>query len=127
MAARPEPEFGPSGCGQCGFPHGRHWFGHSHDFVQPTDAQILARMLNRRALRDTPDLLMLPPIGATRLGHVLTPCELSSKSAARRARTTPIRWYCRECGRYCGRSGGTEYGAAAIHPCNSYDAEGNPL
>ncbi len=126
MSMRPEPEFGPSGCGQCGFPRGRHWFSHSHDFARPTDAQILARMLNRRALRATPDLLLLPPIGATRLGHVLTPCGLS-RLVARRAWSPPARWFCRVCGMYCGRSGGTEYGAAAIHPCKTYDVEGNPL
>lgn len=118
MSARPEPEFGPSGCGQCGFPKQLHWFDHS--FVQPTGAQILARMLNRRALRATPDLLRLPPIGATRLGHALIPCGLST-NAVRRAWATPTRWYCRACGMYCGRSGGVETGAAAIHPCKELE------
>lgn len=124
MSTRPEPEFGPSGCGQCSFPARFHWF--NHDFVQPTDTQILARMLNRRALRATPDLLLLPPIGATRLGHVLTPCGLS-RLVARRAWSPPARWFCRVCGMYCGRSGGVETGAAAIRPCPTYGVDGTPL
>lgn len=122
--AGPETEFGPSGCGQCGFPLGRHFF--THEFRTPTDAQILARMRNRRALRATPDLLMLPPIGATRLGHALIPCD-RSRYPARRAWSHPARWYYVSCGMYCRRSGGIETGAAAIHPCPTYDVNGDPL
>jgi hypothetical protein len=117
-------EFGPSGCGQCGFPKQLHL--PTHDFIQPTDAQILARMRNRRALRATPDLMLLPPIGATRLGHALTVCG-QSRLATRRAWSTPSRWFCRSCGMFCARSGGIETGAAAIHPCPTYDANGTPL
>jgi hypothetical protein len=120
MSGRAEPEFGPSSCGQCGFPQRGHWF--THDFAKPTDTQILARMRNRRALCATPDLLALPPIGATRLGHALVPCDMSKK-VARRILQTPVRWYCRDCGNYCGnycgRSGGIETGAAAIYPCTT--------
>lgn len=116
MATNSDPVLGPSGCGECGFPRRSHWF--THAFVQPTSAQILARMLNRRTLRTTPGLMALPPTGATNLGHTLAPCGMSTK-LERRARQTPSRWYCGTCGTYCYRSGGIDAGLAAVRPCTS--------
>lgn len=101
-------EFGPSGCGLCGFPQDSHFF--THDFQPPIQAEILQRMLKRRELRQNPDLRTKPPMVALMLGHRLALCKPAFFGAA-------PRWVCRDCSTYTSRSGGTEYGSAVTEPC----------
>ena len=103
-----ESEFGPSGCGLCGFPKDLHYF--SHAFQPPIQAEILQRMLLRRELRQDPKLRGKPPMAALMLGHCLELCQPAFFGAA-------PRWVCTDCSTYCARSGGTEYGSAVTEPC----------
>lgn len=101
-------EFGPSGCGLCGFPKDSHFF--SHAFQPPIQAEILQRMLKRRELRQNPKLREMPPMVALYMGHRLALCTPAFFGAA-------PRWVCRDCSCYTVRSGGTEYGSAVTEPC----------
>lgn len=107
-------EFGPSGCGRCGFPQRSH-FGLDHTFAPPIQAEILQRMRLRRELRQNPDLRAKPPMVALMLGHRLALCTPAFFGAA-------PRWVCRDCSTYTVRSGGTEYGSAVAEPCKSRNA-----
>lgn len=108
-------EFGPSGCGLCGFPQRSH-FGLDHAFALPIQAEILQRMRLRRELRQNADLRAKPPMVALMLGHRLQLCAPPFFGA-------PPRWVCRDCSTYTSRSGGTEYGSAVTEPCKDRNVQ----